>query len=103
MKLISTTKINRKWDNWQFRAISARVFDDGKLKDVVFGISNSKDGESAGLEIYQGDNYIVGSNDTSRSWRYDVTKIPKKWNELFEQLLSQWMTCKWSEVEVNKH
>lgn len=103
MKLISTTKINRQWNNWQFKAISARVFDDGKLKDVVFGISNSKDGESAGLEIYQGYNYIVGSNDASRSWRYDTNKIPKKWNELFEKLLSQWMTCKWSEVEVNKH
>lgn len=103
MKLISTKKINRQFDNWQFRAISARVEDNGQLKDIVFGISNSADGESAGLEIYQGGNYIVESNEPSRSWRYEVTNIPKKWNSLFEQLLSQWMTCKWSDVEVNQH
>lgn len=79
MKVGVIKYIHRKDKGWDFRAVVARVEDDSKKKDVVFGISNTS---GAGLEIYQGENYILESVDRSRSWRYEEGAIPKKWEKL---------------------
>lgn len=82
MKVGVIKYIHRNFKNWEFRAVSAKVEDEGKTKDVNFGISIEDGVTRVGLEIYQGENYIVGSKDTSRSWRYEMDAIPKKWKKL---------------------
>jgi hypothetical protein len=79
MKVGVIKYLHSKHAGWEFKAVVARVEDEGKEKDVVFGISNDTD---AGLEIYQGENYIFGSKERSRSWRYPEGSIPKKWEKL---------------------
>jgi hypothetical protein len=96
MKVGVITYIHRNFKGWEFKAISAKVEDDGKTKDVVFGISIENGVTRTGLEIYQGDNYIVGSKDPSRSWRYESDAIPKKWQELSSILEEVHQSTDWS-------
>jgi hypothetical protein len=93
MKVGVIKYIHRKHKGWEFRAAIARVEDGGKEKDVVFGVSNES---GAGLEIYQGENYIVGSKERSRSWRYGEGSIPKKWEKLYLILEAMHGTIDWS-------
>lgn len=93
MKVGVIKYIHRKLKGWEYKAVVARVEDEGKKKDVVFGISNDN---GAGLEIYQGENYIVGSKDRSRSWRYPEGTIPKKWEKLYETLEAMHGVVDWS-------
>ena len=93
MKVGVIKYIHRKHEGWEFRAALARVEDEGKEKEVVFGVSNDN---GAGLEIYQGENYIVGSKDRSRSWRHVPGAIPKKWEKLYGILEAMHSTVDWS-------
>ena len=93
MKVGVIKYIHRKHAGWEFKAAIARVEDDGKEKDVVFGISNENE---VGLEIYQGENYIFGSKDRSRSWRYPEGTIPKKWEKLYGILEAMHSAVDWN-------
>jgi hypothetical protein len=93
MKIGVITYLHRKHEGWEFRAAVAKVEDEGKEKEVIFGISNEN---GAGLEIYQGENYIVDSRDRSRSWRYPEGSIPKKWEKLYRILEAMHSTVDWS-------
>ena len=98
MKVGVIKYLHRQHAGWNFKAVVARVEDGGKEKDVVFGISNDSD---AGLEIYQGENYIVGSKENSRSWRYTEGSIPKKWENLYRILEALHGAMDWSK-DVSK-
>ena len=69
-----------KATNWNYQSISTKVNTNGIEKELCYGSIDG--GETRFLEIYQGENYIVGSSDRSRSWKYDEDKIPQKWGEL---------------------
>ena len=69
-----------KATNWNYQSISTKVNTNGIEKELCYG--SIDEGETRFLEIYQGENYIVGSSDRSRSWKYDEDKIPQKWKEL---------------------
>ena len=88
--------IHRKHNGWEFRAANARVEDEGKAKDIVFGITEENGVTRTGLEIYQGENYIIGSPDRTRSWRYEAGDIPKKWQHLYSQLEALHGVIDWS-------
>lgn len=70
--------------NWQYQSVTARIKPDGIEKELCYGSIDG--GKTRFLEIYQGENYIVGSTDRSRSWKYDEDKIPQKWRELTDVL-----------------
>jgi hypothetical protein len=88
--------IHRKHNGWEFRAATARVEDEGKSKDIVFGITEENGVTRTGLEIYQGENYILDSPDRTRSWRYEEGSIPKKWQKLYEILEALHGATDWS-------
>ena len=98
MKVGVIKYLHRKHEGWDFKAVVAKVEDGGKTKEVVFGISNEN---GAGLEIYQGENYIVDSTDRSRSWRYEEGSIPKKWEKLASILEAMHRSMDWSK-DVSK-
>jgi len=66
--------------NWHYQSITAIIKVNGIEKQFCYGSIDK--GESRFLEIYQGENYIVGSTDKSRSWKYNEERIPKKWKEV---------------------
>jgi hypothetical protein len=96
MRVIIIKYIHRNHNGWEFRAAQARVEDEYKEKEVVFGVSKENGITRTGLEIYQGGNYIVGSNEPSRSWRYEAGNIPKKWQRLYDQLEAMHGIVDWS-------
>ena len=97
MKVGVIKYIHRKYEGWEFQAVSAKVEDGGKVKDVVFGISTDSNGTRKGLEIYQGENYIVDSKERSMSWRHESSSIPKKWQRLYSLLESLHHATDWKE------
>ena len=66
--------------NWHYQSVTMRIKPNGIEKELCYGSIDG--GKTRFLEIYQGENYIVGSTDRSRSWKYDEDKIPQKWGEL---------------------
>ena len=98
MKVGVIKYLHRQHTGWDFKAVVATVEDGGKTKEVVFGISNDN---GVGLEIYQGENYIVNSREPSRSWRYEEGSIPKKWEKLHGILEALHHAMDWSK-DVSK-
>jgi hypothetical protein len=96
MKVKHIKYLHRKLNGWEYRAAVATVIDEGEIKEAVFGISNDSAGERTGLEIYQGENYIVESKSRSRSWRYDPDRVPKKWQDLYSKLEAMHGIIDWS-------
>ena len=92
------TKIHRKYpDNkWNFKALSLRINDDGKAKDLVLGKLISKGKKSTSVEVYSGSNYIVGSNERSSSRQYKLSEVPKKYKEDVKKLMEKHRKTKWS-------
>jgi len=106
MKIIGRKTIHRKYPDtkWEFRAISLRVDDDGKMKDIVYGKSMDKGKKSKGVEIYSGSNYIAGSSSPSYSKRYSMKNVPEKYLSIVKKAQEIFQTVKWSkEKYVNKN
>ena len=98
IKILGHQKIYRKYpkQDWEFRAIAVRVNDNDVLKDVVYGSSFSKGVHSLGVEIYSGKNYVVGTCNRSYSNRYDVQKVPKKYQDVVEYAFEIYQKTTWS-------
>lgn len=102
MRIKGYTIIHRKYPsiNWEFKAISTRIIDDdGKAKDVVYGIviDNGKKGIS--IEVYSGMNYIVGSSDKSYSRAYSLSNLPSKYSSIVTKASAMAKTIEWSNAE----
>jgi hypothetical protein len=88
----------RDINNWYYKAVSTQIKVNGIVKEFVYG----KSPEGDGLEIYQGENYIVHSKDRSRSWRYTEPSIPKCHQAIYETLKKEWSTIKdWGKPNIN--
>ena len=61
--------VERQWDGWHFQSIQETV------GDTMFSFYRVKDenGTREGLEIYSGENYVVGSKSKSYSRHYSIT------------------------------
>jgi len=98
MKRIKISKIHRRYPDtkWDFKALSSRVRDEGKAKDIVLYKLKNKGKKSLGVEIFSGSNYIVGSNERSNSRRYTVSNVPSKYKKEVEALMKKHRKIKWS-------
>lgn len=96
------TVIHRKYpsSDWEFKAVSIRVVDDnGKAKDVIYGISKSKGKKRTGVEVYAGTNYVVGSNERSYSRRYNMKDVPTKYDGVVQKAIAIHRKTKWSKAK----
>lgn len=96
---MKTQKIHRKYprNNWEFRAISTQTLNKaGNVVDVIFGISTSNGIVKEGVEIYTGENYIVGATNASRSYRYEKDSYPKYYADIISTLTNVHLNTKWS-------
>jgi transcriptional regulator of NAD metabolism len=91
---MKTQKIHRRYpeQNWDFKVISTRINDNGTLRDVNYYTSNTKEG----VEVYSGENYIVGSKDKSYSRQFSMSKIPDKYKKIVAELKKVHKATKWS-------
>ena len=110
MNVLGKTIIHRKYPDrkWELKAVSIRIDDDGKIKDIIYCKSIDKSsfgkGKSEGVEIYSGRNYIVGSNTPSHSRRYPLNKVPEKYLPIVKKAMDIHKKTKWSKAEyVNKN
>ena len=93
--VLITKEIHRKYPdvNWEFKAISTKVDDKGIERELVYGVAN----DIFSLEMYTGKNYIVGAKNKSRSRRYLMNEIPKKYANVVEALKKVFDNTKWSD------
>jgi len=106
MEILGIETIHRKYpeNKWEFRAISVRISENGKLKDFIYGTGTDKGRKFSGVEIYSGPNYIVGSSGLSHSNRYEVSKVPAKYRQIVNMAKKIHARTKWStEKYVNKN
>lgn len=91
-------KYHRKYPDtkWNFKAISTKIRENGRIREVIYYKLIDKDKRSEGVEIYSGRNYIVGSSERSYSRRYSLQKLPEKYKKIVEKLIIKHKSTKWS-------
>jgi len=89
-----TKTYHRKYPDskWDYKAVSTRI--DGK--EIIYYTLISKGKRSEGIEIYQGANYDPSSSARSYSRRYDINKIPAKYERTASMLKSKHGRTRWS-------
>ena len=98
IKILDWIKIHRKYPdrNWEFKAISVRIDDNGTLRDIVYGLGKANRKPFKGVEIYTGSNYIVGASNPSRSARYEISKVPSKYRNVVSYAMNLHKKQNWS-------
>lgn len=95
---MALTKYHRKWEGWDYRAIST-VY---QGKEIIYGVSKSNRTRSEGVEVYSGKNYVPDSSTRSHSNRYDMNEVPKVYKKIVAMLKKAHRKTKWSKnKEVN--
>lgn len=83
-----------KFKRYKSKIVSVLVVDDNySLKEVCVSLLDS--GEFI-FEVYQGDNYVSGSKDKSRSWSYKKDFVPTKWRTIYLRLVGIHKNHDWS-------
>lgn len=97
------TPIKREYKSpskWRFYATQTTIMFDGRLTNFVYILSAALDCElSETLEIYKGENYVVG--ETSKSWSRsykDLNKIPVKYKPILEVLKEEHKNIDWNKL-----
>lgn len=92
------TKIHRRFPEhgWDYKALSTRVRNNGKVKEIIFHKLRNKGKKSVGVEIFSGSNYVVGSSDRSYSKGYPISRVPKKYKAVVRKLMTKHKKTKWS-------
>ena len=72
-------KYHRKFpeSRWDYRAVSTKIVDN-RTKEIIYYTLVNKGKRSSGVEIYSGENYIIGSNVRSQSISYSIQSLPEK-------------------------
>jgi hypothetical protein len=97
---METTKIHRKYGNprWEYRAICCQVINaSNHLTDVIYYENTSK--SIIGVEVYTGENYVLGARNRSWSRSYKMDKIPKKYIGLIKELKKIHAITEWSDED----
>ena len=92
----ATTQRRYPSHNWDYKATSTMV---NGIRVIYY-----TNGDSQGVEMYKGQNYIVG--DSSRSWSrvYSLETYPKKYNNVVQELIKVHNNTQWSnESYVNNN
>jgi len=86
--------IHRRYPDvkWDYKAIVLHL----EGSDVIYYTLNDKGEETKGVEIYFGRNYVVGSDKSSYSRRYDVNDVPIKYKRYIRHLKSIHSKTQWS-------
>lgn len=101
VRLSETTVIHRKYPDtkWEYRAIDGKISDNGKNKSLIFYTLVNKGVHSVGVEVYSGHNYIIGSDETSRGFRYNMSDVPRKYFDVVRILRRIHNETVWSKAD----
>jgi len=88
------TKHQRRYPqvNWDYKAISMKINDKGIVREIIYGVANG----IYSVEMYTGVNYIVGAKNRSRSRRYTLDNVPKKYESIVSVLKNEFDNAQWS-------
>jgi hypothetical protein len=79
--------------NWDYKAISMKINDKGIVREIVYSVANG----IYSVEMYTGINYIVGVKNPSRSRRYSLDNVPKKYESVVSVLKNEFDNAQWSD------
>ena len=79
-----------------YKAISTYIIDDGKKRNVIYHTLKNKGKKTEGVEVYTGENYVVGSKDKSNSRAYKINELPIKYKDVLASLKKVYKNTKWS-------
>jgi len=101
MNIIKQSIIHRKYPDkkWEFKAVSIRINDNGKLKDIIYGKGIDKGKKFESIEMYSGKNYIIGSKEPSYSRLFSLKNIPKKYLHIVNICKKIHTKTKWSNTK----
>ena len=74
---------NREKTNIQFAKVYVLLNGKKRLISVYKNITTLE----KGVEIYQGSNYIIGSNDRSYSRHYKINDLPTNYSNIVDELM----------------
>jgi len=94
-------KYHRKYPDskWEYRAISTKVFDERsyRMNEIIYYTLIDKGRKSRGVEVYSGENYIVGCFDErSYSRSYSMPNVPAKYKSIVNELMRVHKSTTWS-------
>ena len=84
--------------DWDYKAISTMMNDEGTSKNVIYHTLKQKGVTSKGVEVFQGPNYVLGAhkNDKSYSRIFTLDKLPAKYKKIVDELVKVHEKTKWS-------
>jgi hypothetical protein len=98
---METKVIHRRYPqvDWDYKAISRIINDNGLKRMIIYYTLKSKGKFKQGVEMYSGENYIVGSKDRSSSRSYQYPDYPVKYKSIVEELKKVHAKTKWSSAK----
>ena len=100
---MKTQKTHRRYPDqkWDYKAITVLIDRDTEL---IYSTLIDKGKRSEGVEIYTGENYVVGSKARSYSRQYTLSKLPEKYKKIVAELKNVHTATKWSKAKrVNEN
>jgi hypothetical protein len=97
---MKTTKIHRKYTNWEYRAISLTTIIDEKQTNIIYGCHKESDHLpwTKTVELYRGPNFIRNSKDSNWSRCYnDLNSIPSKYLPYVDHLIETFNNTQFDE------
>jgi hypothetical protein len=94
-------KCHRKYPDskWEYRAISTKIFDNNRKREVIYYTLIDKGKRSRGVELYSGENYVTGSDARSHSRRYSLSNVPSQYKDILKLLIKKHNSTKWSKKQ----
>ena len=83
---------------WDYKAISTKVVDEQsyRMNEIIYYTVTDKGKKKRGVEVYSGENYIVGSTDRSYSRSYSLSNVPSKYKSIVDELMRVHKSTTWS-------
>lgn len=68
------------------------------MNEIIYYTSIDRGKKKRGVEVYSGENYIVGSDDRSYSRSYPMSNVPAKYKSIVAELIRLHKSTTWSKA-----
>lgn len=86
-------------NDWDYKAVSVLVDDAGKKRHFIYCMLLTGGKITPIVEIYSGANYVAESDAKSYSKKYDIKDVPRKYDNVLQEVVLKHNTYEWSKAE----